>query len=49
MSYSTIQMLEIQDLRSYNESSAENWLQFTVYPVNGNDLVHKYCDIRTAI
>lgn len=24
MSYSTIQMLEIQDFRSYNENSAEN-------------------------
>ena len=38
MSYSTIQMLEIQGFRSYNENSAENRLQFTVYPVNGNDI-----------
>ena len=31
MSYSTIQMLEIQGFRSYNEDSAENRLQFTEY------------------
>ena len=31
MSYSTIQMLEIQGFRRYNVDSAENRLLFTVY------------------